>query len=108
MSFPATSAPQSLQLAAVDTIPLDRVVEMIEGAIVWMFRATIGLYKRLLSPLLPAACRFHPSCSSYADEALHRHGLLRGSAYATWRILRCNPLCEGGMDPVPVSDRGAQ
>lgn len=80
---------------------------MLEGATVWMFRRAIGAYKRLLSPLLPAACRFYPTCSTYADEALERHGLLRGSAYATWRILRCNPLCEGGMDPVPGSDRGA-
>lgn len=92
----------------VETIEIDRVVEMIEATVVWVFRALIGLYKRIISPLLPAACRFHPTCSIYADEALEQHGLLRGSAYATWRILRCNPLCKGGMDPVPDSDRGAQ
>ncbi len=80
---------------------------MIEAPFIWILRSLIRLYKRLISPLLPAACRFHPTCSSYADEALERHGLLRGSAYATWRILRCNPFCDGGLDPVPGSERGA-
>ena len=80
---------------------------MIEAPFIWILRSLIRLYKRLISPLLPAACRFHPTCSSYADEALERHGLLRGSAYAPWRILRCNPFCDGGLDPVPGSERGA-
>lgn len=61
----------------------------------------IACYKRLLSPLLGANCRFHPSCSSYARVAVARFGPLRGSILATWRILRCQPLCTGGLDPVP-------
>ena len=61
----------------------------------------IAAYKRLLSPLLGARCRFHPSCSTYARIAIARFGPLRGSVLAAWRILRCQPLCEGGMDPVP-------
>ncbi|WP_291196385.1 membrane protein insertion efficiency factor YidD [Frateuria sp.] len=61
----------------------------------------LGLYKRILSPLLGPRCRFHPSCSDYARIALLRFGPLRGSALAVWRILRCQPLCDGGADPVP-------
>jgi putative membrane protein insertion efficiency factor len=61
----------------------------------------IALYKRLLSPLLGARCRFHPSCSTYARIAIARYGPWRGSVLAAWRILRCQPLCEGGLDPVP-------
>ena len=81
---------------------------MIEGALVWFFRSLIGLYKRVISPVLPAACRFYPTCSTYADQALKRHGFIRGVAYTSWRILRCNPMCKGGLDPVPGSERGAQ
>ncbi len=61
----------------------------------------IRLYQRLLSPLLGAHCRFQPTCSQYAIEALRRHGLFMGSCYAVWRILRCQPFCAGGYDPVP-------
>ncbi|MBS2029906.1 MAG: membrane protein insertion efficiency factor YidD [Deltaproteobacteria bacterium] len=61
----------------------------------------IALYQRLLSPLLPPACRFHPSCSHYAREAISVHGAAKGSLLAAWRILRCQPFCRGGLDPVP-------
>jgi uncharacterized protein len=61
----------------------------------------IAAYKRLLSPLLGSQCRFHPTCSSYAQVAIARFGPLRGSVLAIWRILRCQPLCTGGSDPVP-------
>jgi len=63
--------------------------------------ALLRLYKGLVSPLLPSACRYVPSCSEYAAEALACHGLLHGSALALWRLLRCNPLGRGGFDPVP-------
>lgn len=66
-----------------------------------LFTTLIRFYQYLLSPLLPPACRFTPSCSEYAREALEIHGVLRGSALAVWRILRCHPLCKGGLDPVP-------
>jgi putative membrane protein insertion efficiency factor len=71
----------------------------------WPLRAVllgaIGVYRATLGPMLGGRCRFHPSCSAYAGEAIRTHGALRGLALATWRILRCSPLTSGGLDPVP-------
>ena len=65
----------------------------------------VRLYQRLVSPVLNAIsgprCRFHPTCSAYAVQALHEHGALRGSVLAARRIVRCHPLNDGGFDPVP-------
>ncbi len=66
-----------------------------------LFIFLIRCYQRLISPLLGPRCRFHPSCSSYAVEALQKHGGLRGSWLATRRLCRCHPLNPGGEDPVP-------
>lgn len=63
-------------------------------------QAPIVLYQRLVSPALPRRCRFEPTCSSYAVQALRQFGILRGLVLATWRILRCNPFNHGGYDPV--------
>jgi uncharacterized protein len=63
--------------------------------------ACIRAYQIVLSPLLGARCRYYPSCSSYAIEAIRVHGVLRGSVLAAWRVLRCNPFSNGGLDPVP-------
>jgi putative membrane protein insertion efficiency factor len=57
-------------------------------------------YKRFLSPLLPSACRFHPTCSDYMLEAVDRYGVARGVFMGLKRLLRCHPFCEGGFDPV--------
>ena len=62
-------------------------------------------YQRLVSPFMPASCRFYPSCSHYAYEAIDRYGLLRGSLMGGWRVLRCNPWSAGGYDPVDPADR---
>jgi uncharacterized protein len=61
----------------------------------------LSVYKEYLSPQLPVACRFTPTCSEYAAEALTRHGALAGTGLALWRLLRCNPLGGRGLDPVP-------
>jgi putative membrane protein insertion efficiency factor len=63
-------------------------------------QAPIVLYRRAISPLLPRRCRYEPTCSAYAVEALQEFGILRGLVLATWRILRCNPFSHGGYDPV--------
>ena len=65
--------------------------------------AFIKVYQYTLSPLLGPRCRYYPSCSNYAVEALREHGAVRGLGLATWRLLRCNPFSHGGYDP--VSDR---
>ena len=62
----------------------------------------LRFYKGAISPYLPAACRFVPSCSEYAAEAVAKHGVLYGLALGFWRILRCNPFTRGGYDPVPA------
>ena len=63
-------------------------------------------YQKFISPLLGDNCRFYPTCSAYAIEALRVHGALKGSLLATWRILRCNPFGRPGLDPVPPKGRG--
>lgn len=65
--------------------------------LIWLVKG----YQYLISPLLGPRCRFYPSCSNYAIEALQLHGVLRGSWLALRRILRCHPLNPGGIDPVP-------
>ena len=62
--------------------------------------APVALYQRLLSPLLPRRCKYEPTCSSYAAQAIERFGILRGLVLAGWRLLRCNPWSHGGYDPV--------
>ncbi len=62
--------------------------------------APIRAYRLVVSPLLPARCRYAPSCSAYALEALQTYGILRGLLLTGWRLLRCNPLSHGGWDPV--------
>ncbi|MBI4560058.1 MAG: membrane protein insertion efficiency factor YidD [Candidatus Hydrogenedentes bacterium] len=63
--------------------------------------ALIGVYQHWISPCLGANCRFTPTCSHYAIEAIRRHGTLRGVGYLVWRLARCQPFCRGGYDPVP-------
>lgn len=63
--------------------------------------ALIRFYRRHISPHLPPMCRYYPTCSCYAIEAIETHGALKGSLMAAWRILRCNPFSQGGYDPVP-------
>jgi putative membrane protein insertion efficiency factor len=69
----------------------------------WLKRiviAPIRGYQRFISPLTPPSCRFVPSCSCYAIEAVEKRGVIRGTAMAAWRLLRCHPFSRGGYDPV--------
>ncbi|MBQ7597719.1 MAG: membrane protein insertion efficiency factor YidD [Clostridia bacterium] len=61
----------------------------------------IRFYRKHISPHFPPMCRYYPTCSCYAIEAIETHGTLRGTLLALWRVLRCNPLSAGGYDPVP-------
>jgi putative membrane protein insertion efficiency factor len=74
-----------------------RIAALASRPLVWCIR----LYQVGLSPLLPSSCRYYPSCSVYAIEALQRHGAWRGSWLAVRRIARCHPFHAGGYDPVP-------
>ena len=71
--------------------------ELLRRLVTWPIR----VYQRWISPWTPAMCRFRPTCSQYAVEAVHHHGVLKGLALGTWRLLRCNPFTKGGWDPVP-------
>ncbi|HEX4717106.1 MAG TPA: membrane protein insertion efficiency factor YidD [Thermoleophilaceae bacterium] len=62
--------------------------------------APIRGYQRFISPALPRRCKYHPSCSEYAVQAIRSYGVLRGLVLAAWRLLRCNPWSHGGFDPV--------
>jgi hypothetical protein len=61
----------------------------------------VRAYQYAVSPMLGQRCKYYPSCSNYAIEALRVHGAVRGAGLATWRLLRCNPFSNGGVDPVP-------
>ena len=67
-----------------------------------LLRILVRGYRLLVSPLLPPSCRFHPSCSSYAEEALGRYGALQGGWLTARRLCRCGPWSPGGFDPVPA------
>ncbi|GBQ15658.1 membrane protein insertion efficiency factor YidD [Swaminathania salitolerans] len=71
------------------------------GVFLGFLLTLLRFYKRYISPQLGQNCRFHPGCSTYAEEALRKHGIARGSWLALRRILRCHPFHRGGFDPVP-------
>jgi hypothetical protein len=76
-----------------------RVNRISQNVILALLRA----YRWAVSPMLPPACRYVPTCSEYAMEAVERYGALRGSAMAAWRVLRCHPFARGGVDPAMKS-----
>jgi putative membrane protein insertion efficiency factor len=67
--------------------------------------APIRFYQRFISPAFPRRCKYHPTCSEYAVQAIQRYGILKGTALAAWRLLRCNPFSHGGYDPVPAAKK---
>lgn len=74
------------------------------AAIIGGLTAAIRAYRYIISPMLGPTCRFYPSCSCYAEEALQQHGAIRGSYLTVRRLMRCHPWHEGGYDPVPQLD----
>jgi putative membrane protein insertion efficiency factor len=66
----------------------------------YVVQLVLRSYKRFISPMLPASCKYTPTCSEYAMEAVELHGVLRGGLMSAWRLLRCNPFSKGGFDPV--------
>ena len=85
--------------------PVSGFVGGLSAAAVWVLVAPLRLYRRFVSPYLPPVCRFHPSCSAYAIEALQVHGPVLGSWLTVRRLLRCAPWHPGGYDPVPARGR---
>lgn len=67
----------------------------------YLFMALVKFYRKFISPLKSPKCKYYPTCSRYALDAIEKFGAVRGSALAVWRILRCNPWSKGGIDPVP-------
>lgn len=77
------------------------ILNHISRILVWLLSLPIVFYQRCISPFTPPLCRFTPTCSEYARQALKKHGPIKGLALAIWRILRCNPWGGSGYDPVP-------
>lgn len=79
------------------------MIRSVYSALVWLVLLPVHVYRVALSPLKRGpSCRFLPTCSEYAIDAVKQRGIVVGAALAMWRILRCNPLCRGGFDPVPA------
>ena len=70
-------------------------------ALAWIVIQPIRVYQKFITPYTPASCRFQPTCSEYALQAVLKHGFFKGMALSIWRILRCNPFGGSGYDPVP-------
>lgn len=77
------------------------LVKLTQKILVWVLVKTVKFYQYFISPLFPPSCRYYPTCSNYAIEALKVHGVFKGSYLAIKRILKCNPYFAGGVDKVP-------
>ncbi len=78
-----------------------KIVSVINSISVFLLTGFFRFYQLIISPLLGPRCRFYPSCSYYAVEAIETHGALKGSLLTLKRLSKCHPFCEGGLDPVP-------
>ena len=84
------------------------MITVLQRFLVWVVLLPVHFYRRVISPMKRApSCRFMPTCSEYAIEAVKTRGVVVGVSLATWRVMRCNPLCRGGYDPVPVAGQSA-
>jgi putative membrane protein insertion efficiency factor len=77
-----------------------RSLDTVRRALVAVLLAPIRAYQRLISPALPRRCKYEPTCSAYAAQAIRELGVVRGTVVAAWRLVRCNPFSHGGYDPV--------
>ena len=77
------------------------ILARLRAALVWLVLQPIRGYQRLISPLFGPRCRYYPTCSAYAEQAIRTHGIVRGTGLAAWRLVRCNPFSAGGVDEVP-------
>jgi putative membrane protein insertion efficiency factor len=80
------------------------VIRLVVVAMLRLARLALTPFVAMTS-ITPRVCRYEPTCSHYAEQAVRRHGVVRGLGLATWRLLRCNPWSKGGYDPVPGDDR---
>jgi putative membrane protein insertion efficiency factor len=94
--------------AGRQSVDLPRLAQAVASLPSWLLLGAIGLYRRTLSPVLPVVfgpgcgCRFHPTCSAYAAQAVRDHGAIAGTWLALRRLVKCHPLHPGGFDPVPA------
>jgi putative membrane protein insertion efficiency factor len=101
MSSPGTSIGLAQRLGTTLRKAPTRALVAVDRALVGLALLLLGTYKKVISPLLPPSCRFMPSCSEYSVDAYRAHGFVRGTWLTLRRLLRCQPLCAGGHDPVP-------
>ena len=80
---------------------LSQLLHWLSAGMAWVLTLPIMFYQTCISPFTPPSCRFTPTCSEYARQALRKHGPIKGLALAIWRVLRCNPWGGSGYDPVP-------
>ena len=102
---PGRTAGASIGAPEVDSPPRTAAAARWAAASAWPLLALLWIYRRFVSPVLPPACRYHPSCSQYAVEAVVAHGPIRGAWMALRRLARCHPWAAGGPDPVPPPRR---
>jgi putative membrane protein insertion efficiency factor len=81
-------------------LAIAQLAERLRVLIATAWLAPVQVYRRFVSPALPPRCKYHPSCSQYAVDAVRELGVLRGSIVAAWRLARCNPWSNGGIDPI--------
>ena len=79
---------------------MKRAFEIVHRALVWVFLLPLTFYRKVISPNVGPRCRYSPTCSAYAEQAVRELGVLRGSILAAWRVVRCNPFSPGGFDPL--------
>lgn len=79
---------------------MKRVVAALRGVLIGLVLLPLRAYRALISPALPRRCKYEPTCSAYAEQAIRELGVLRGLVLAAWRVVRCNPWSHGGYDPV--------